>query len=158
MTATIAREPVTSGLKTMWLAALAGAGAEGRDLYVERGTAPADDQLELDDHGRLIDPYGILYTLPALEFHGSLANAQRAGYLPYQLTCVGRNERSAQEFADLARRVFLDRLASGVYVHPVDAGLGMVVSDRRISETGVAEASNGLWQVVDSYVVAVQAL
>jgi hypothetical protein len=60
--------------------------------------------------------------------------------------------------ADRVRRAVTDRQPNGDWVHPLNAGAGMVVSGRRISEIGVAEAASGLWQVVDTYVLDVQAL
>jgi hypothetical protein len=154
----IARNPVTEGLKAMLLAALVGAGTAGRNLYVEIGSAPADSLLVEDDQGRLIDPYGIIYPLPGVELRGSLSQPERMVPLPYQVTSVGRTHGSAQIMADKIRRATVDRNPNGSFLHPLSAGASMVVSDRRTSEVGTAEAHEGLWQVPDTYVLEAQAL
>lgn len=158
MTDVIARAPVTAGFKAAVNTALEGSGGDGRDLYVEVGSAPEDSLLNRDDTGRLVDPYGIVYPLWGLDPHGTLANPHRSIGLFHQITCVGWTYQSAQFLADLIRGIVLERGANGVYVHPVDAGLSMVVLQRRISEVGTPELSDGLWQVPDTYVLDVQAL
>lgn len=156
MSAVIDRAPITSGLKAMLLAALSGAATDGRNLYVEVGSAPAESLLFKDAQGKLIDPYGIVYPITGVEFHGSLGQPDRAGALPYQLTWVGRTYQSAQVIADLGRHAVLDRTANGSFLHPLTAGASMVISDRRQSEIGTAEPSEGLWQVVDTYALQVE--
>jgi hypothetical protein len=158
VTAVIARSPVTEGLKAMLLDALAGAASEGRDLFVEIGSAPEAILLELTDDGKLVDPYGIIYPLPSVGVRGTLGNPERSAPLSYQVTSVGRTAQSAQVMADLIRPAVTSHLSGGAFLHPIDAGAGMVVCGRRCIEIGQALASNGLWQVDDTYVLDVQAL
>lgn len=154
----IARSPVTEGYRAMLIAGLVGAGSEGRNLYVEVGGAPDDALLVWNDHGLLVDPYTILYPLTGTGLRGSLGQPERSAPLMYQATSVGRTRQSAQLQADRIRVITVTHLPGGAFLHPLDAGLSMVVSDRRTSEIGTAEAIEGLWQVADTYVLEVQAL
>lgn len=147
MAGIIVRDPVTEGYKAMLTAA---------GLSVEVGSAPAS--LNLDDKGLLVDPYSIVYPVTAVELRGTLGLPQRSGPLPYQVTSVGRTVRSAQIQADNVRKATTERETWGAFLHPLDAGAGMVVSDRRTSEIGTPEAYEGLWQVADTYVLEVQAI
>jgi hypothetical protein len=158
MTGVIARSPVTEGYRAMLLAALAGQGSDGRNLYVEVGSSPQDDDLVFNDKGLLIDPYSIIYPLTGVNLRGTLGKPERAAPLMYQVTSVGRTRQSAQIQADRIRVITVTHAPGGAFLHPLDAGLSMVVSDRRTSEIGVAEAIEGLWQVADTYVLEVQAL
>lgn len=158
MTAVIARSPVDLGFKAMLLAAHAAAGTDGRPLYTEIGSAPAGHLLVKTDDGKLIDPYTILYPIGAVGIRGTLGQPERSAPLMYQLTSVGRTYQSAQVMADLNRAAVIARAPGGVFLHPLDAGLSMVVSDRRNNEIGTPEPSEGLWQVADTYVLEVQAL
>lgn len=147
MTAIIARSPVTEGYKAMLLAA---------GLNVEIGSAPL--ALVKDDQGNLVDPYSIIYPITAATLRGTLGQPERSAPLPYQVTSVGRTAQSAQAQADNVRAATTDRVPGGAFLHPLDPGLQMMVSDRRTSEIGTAEPSEGLWQVVDTYTIEVQAL
>jgi hypothetical protein len=147
VTGIILRDPVTEGYKAMLVAA---------GLKVEIGSAPAT--LNTDEQGKLIDPYSIIYPITGAELRGTLGQPERSGPLPYQVTSVGRTQRSAQIQADLVRIATATRVPGGPFLHPLDAGAGMVISDRRTREIGTPEAIEGLWQVADTYVLEVQAL
>jgi hypothetical protein len=158
VTAVIARSPVDLGLKALLLAAHATAGTAGRPLHTEIGSAPDAALLVRTDDGKLIDPYTILYPIASLGVRGTLGQPERSAPLMYQVTAVGRTHQSAQIMADLNRIGITSRVPGGAFLHPLDAGLSMVVSGRRTSELGTAEAVEGLWQVADTYVLEVQAL
>lgn len=158
MSGVIARSPVSEGYRAMLLVALEGAGSGGRDLYVEVGGAPEEDLLVFNDKGLLVDPYSVIYPISGVDIRGSLGEPERSASLMYQATSVGRTRQSAQVQADRIRTATVGRAPGGAFLHPLDAGLSMVVCGRRNSEIGTAEAVEGLWQVADTYVLEVQAL
>jgi hypothetical protein len=117
------------------------------------------DGIALDVHGQLIDPYAIVYPLPGVPSYPALDDSWCTS-LQYQITCVGQNADQAQWMADKTRHALTSRnpATGGNWTNPITASDALVI-DRRLREEGGPEPTGdgGLWQVVDTYDLEVQA-
>jgi hypothetical protein len=149
---TLARHPLNDGLVALLNDTIPP--TQGQDERFGLGRAP--EQVPLDDQGRLIDGYGIVYPLLSPLLWGSLSRPERALTASYQVTYVGRSPEHAQRLADEGHAVLTGR-ADGGWVHGIDAP-GVAVLGRRCRERGsVEQATGGLWQVADIYDMEAQA-
>ena len=157
----IERNPVTTGLKTMLNTHFTGGGTGGTNLKIGVGAAPLD--LLKDANNQLVDPYAIIYPLPSQTiyspgmFRGTLAHPDSGATLIYQITSVGRTDQSAQIMADRVRRAVMERGTNGQFLRSISVGASMAIIHRTNREIGLAQPSEGLWQVVDLYELEVQA-
>lgn len=121
---------------------------------IDYGRVP--DGLTLDQRGRLIDPYSIVYNIDTLPHDPRFCKDRWIARIEYQVTNVGRTDDHAQWMADANRKAFLNRGAGGVFVQAI-AAVGAAVIDRDPLRLRGPEASGGgLWQVVDSFLLEVE--
>lgn len=157
----IERAPVTTGLRNMLLAYFVDGGTGATDLQVAVGEAPRN--LNKDADNQLVDPYAIIYPITSQTlyvpgiFRGTLANPDSGATLAYQITSVGRTDRSAQIMADRVRRAILERAPNGSFIRTISAGASMTVIHRTNREIGLSLPDAGVWSAVDLYELEVQA-
>lgn len=151
MADTIARHPLTEGLKALLNDALEAPGGIPR---FDVGRAPGLVRKNAD--GELIDGYGIIYPLTSPLWRPSMATAERVLVAAYQITLVGRNYEHVGRLSDATYDAIRGR-GPGGWTHTLTTA-GVTVIDRRCRERGtVTQAAGGLWEVADIYDMEVQA-
>jgi hypothetical protein len=108
---------VLSDAVTRWL-------ADNLDRPVGRGQAPPGQD------GERPFPYAILYTIPGGSFSGGpLVEPDADASVVYQINCAALRVNQAEQLADAARAVMLERTSTGFTI-PSPEVPGWVIIDR----------------------------
>lgn len=111
-------------------------------------------QVDADQSKKL--RYAIVQPLEGGDLYGPPLTAPEAdAELPYQITCVGVDHRSATWVADEVRTVMCGRDSHGVFVHDLTLEEHTVMDREQVPPIGVPRLEAGVYQVVDSYNVKV---
>jgi hypothetical protein len=113
--------------------------------------AKVPDVLVVDDDGRLVEPYAIVYAIPGTTTRRTISDADGDWLYEYQVTSVGARDDQAQAMADLCRRALVERAPNGDFITPMVLAAGQIIDRRSLEAGGPEPAGGGLWQVIDTY-------